>query len=76
MKPASQGGVSCTFGGKSLKLEIEEDLWLFWKKAGVSVLAMEVVMESKASGLLAQSTGGHPKAILRDSERDQGRLQA
>ena len=49
MKPASQGGVSRTFGGKSLKLEIEEDLWLFWKKAGVSVLAMEVVMESKAS---------------------------
>ena len=57
MKPASQGGVSHTFGGKSQKLEVKEDLWLFWKKAGVSVLAMEAVMESKASGQLAQSVG-------------------
>ena len=45
MKPASQGGVSRAFGGKSQKLEIKGDLWLFWKKAGVPVLAMEAVME-------------------------------
>lgn len=61
MKPASQGGVSRAFGGKSQKLEIKGDLWLFWKKAGVPVLAMEAVMESKASGLLAKSTWGPPK---------------